>query len=160
MAFDSFFFFFFFSANWVQNWKLFKFIQIYLELVLLFLTMYFNHQLIITLSKLKLLRHVWSSISNSHFHISNNIIHIFTHFFTHTYFKKLQTTILKLLYQTPPEHLRFLIGILTKLGLNLNNPKPNWASTIGFKGKTVTISVVSFGSIFFWVVTKMKKISS
>ena len=31
----------------------------------------------------------------SHF---NNI----THFFTHTYFKKLQTTILKLLYQTPP----------------------------------------------------------
>ena len=39
---------------------------------------------------------------NSHFHILNNITHISTHFFTHTYFKKFQTTIFKLLYQTPP----------------------------------------------------------
>ena len=45
---------------------------------------------------------VWWVSSNSHFHILNNITHISTHFFTHTYFKKLQTTILKLLYQTPP----------------------------------------------------------
>ena len=45
---------------------------------------------------------IWSSISNSHFQILNNVTHISTHFFTHTYFKKLQTIILKLLYQTPP----------------------------------------------------------
>ena len=31
-----------------------------------------------------------------------NITHISTHFFIHTYFKKLQITILKLLYQIPP----------------------------------------------------------
>ena len=37
--------------------------------------------------------------SNSYFYILNNI----THFFTYTYFKKLQTTILKLLYQAPPK---------------------------------------------------------
>ena len=48
------------------------------------------------------LGHVWWVSSNSHFHILNNITHISTHFFTHMYFKKLQTTILKLLYQTPP----------------------------------------------------------
>ena len=48
------------------------------------------------------LGHVWSIISNSHFYILNNITHFFTHFFTYTYFKKLQTTFLKLLYQTPP----------------------------------------------------------
>ena len=36
---------------------------------------------------------------NSHFHILNNIIH----FFTHVYFKKPQTIILKLPYQTLPK---------------------------------------------------------
>ena len=51
----------------------------------------------------------WQAISNSHFHILNNIINFFTHFFTHTYFKKLQTTLLKLLYQTPPYYFQFLI---------------------------------------------------
>ena len=35
-------------------------------------------------------------------HILNNITHISTHFFTHTYFKNLQT-IFKLLYQTSPK---------------------------------------------------------
>ena len=35
--------------------------------------------------------------SNNHFHLLNNI----THFFIHMYFKKLQTTIFKLIYQTP-----------------------------------------------------------
>ena len=155
MAFDS----FFFSANWVQNWKLFKFLQIYLESVLLFLTMYFNYQLIITLSKLKLLRPVWSSISNSHFHILT-ILYIFSHTFSLTRISKNYKQQFSNYSTKHREYLRFLIGILTKLGLNLNNPKPNWASTIRFKGKTVTISVVSFGSIFFWVVTKMKKISS
>ena len=49
----------------------------------------------------------WSSISNSHFHILNSITHIFT-LFTHTYFKKLQITILKLLYQTLPQFLQSL----------------------------------------------------
>ena len=45
---------------------------------------------------------VWPSSSNNNFHILNNITHIFTYFFIHTYFKKLQITILKLLYQIPP----------------------------------------------------------
>ena len=48
------------------------------------------------------LGHVWWVSSNSHFYILKNITHISTHFFTHMYFKKLPTTILKLLYQTPP----------------------------------------------------------
>ena len=47
------------------------------------------------------LGHVWWVSSNSHFYILKNITHISTHFFTHMYFKKCQTTILKLLYQTP-----------------------------------------------------------
>ena len=38
--------------------------------------------------------------SNSHFHILNNI----THFFTLTYFKKLQKSHFKLLYQTPSQN--------------------------------------------------------
>ena len=45
---------------------------------------------------------VWQAISNSYFYILNNITHIFTHLFIHTYFKKLQTILLKLLYQIPP----------------------------------------------------------
>ena len=45
----------------------------------------------------------WWVSSNSHFHILNNITHISTYFFTHIYFNKLQTTILKLLYQTLPK---------------------------------------------------------
>ena len=47
---------------------------------------------------------VWWVSLNSHFHILNNITHIFTYFFTHMYFKKLQTTILKLLYQTSSQN--------------------------------------------------------
>ena len=41
--------------------------------------------------------------SKSYFHILNNITCIFTYIFTHIYFKKLQTTILKLFYQTLPK---------------------------------------------------------
>ena len=48
---------------------------------------------------LKLLRPIWSLVSNSHFYILNNITHISTHIFTHTYFKKLQKFHLKQLYQ-------------------------------------------------------------
>ena len=36
------------------------------------------------------------------FHFLNNITYIFIHFFTYIYFKKLQTTLLKLFYQIPP----------------------------------------------------------
>ena len=43
---------------------------------------------------------VWWVSLNSHFHILNNI----THIFTHMYFKKLQTTILQLLYQTSSQN--------------------------------------------------------
>ena len=41
---------------------------------------------------------VWQVCSNTHFHILNNITHIFIYFFTHTYIKNTQTTLLKLLY--------------------------------------------------------------
>ena len=40
--------------------------------------------------------------SNSHFYDLNHFTHISQHFFTHTNFKKLQKSHLKLLYQTPP----------------------------------------------------------
>ena len=43
---------------------------------------------------------VWWVSLNSHFHILNNI----THIFIHMYFKKLQTTILQLLYQTSSQN--------------------------------------------------------
>lgn len=45
---------------------------------------------------------VYYSISNPHFYILNNIIHISIDFFIYMYFKNLQTTFLKLIYQTPP----------------------------------------------------------
>ena len=41
--------------------------------------------------------------SNSLFHISNTLTHISTHFFTHTYIKNTQNTLLKLSYQTGPK---------------------------------------------------------
>ena len=41
--------------------------------------------------------------SNQYFYILNNIIYFFIYFFTHTYFKKLQITILNLFYQIPPK---------------------------------------------------------
>ena len=62
-----------------------------------------NRLMNIVLNSILGLGPVWSSISNLHFHILNNISHISTHFFIHTYFKKLQTTFLKLLYQTPSD---------------------------------------------------------
>ena len=51
---------------------------------------------------------IWSSYSNSHFHILNNIIYISIHFFTHTYFKKFQTTIFKFTHQTDPKMFLYL----------------------------------------------------
>ena len=45
---------------------------------------------------------VWYPCLSNNFHISNTLTHISTYFFTHTYFKKLQKSHLKLLYQTPP----------------------------------------------------------
>ena len=36
------------------------------------------------------------------FQCLNNITRIFTHFFTHTYFQKIQTTLLEQHYQTAP----------------------------------------------------------
>ena len=71
--------------------------------------MLFNVSKIDLFEKVAVIPHILNShflCSNLHFQILKNIIHIFTHFFTHTYFKKLQTTILKLLYQTPPKLLQ------------------------------------------------------
>ena len=39
---------------------------------------------------------------NTYFQFLNNIIHISTHFFTHTYFQKIQTTLLEQYYQMGP----------------------------------------------------------
>ena len=51
---------------------------------------------------------VWLVSSNFSFHILNNITHISTHFFTYTYIKNIQTTLLKLLYQTALCFYKFL----------------------------------------------------
>ena len=40
---------------------------------------------------------------NNMFQFLNNIIRIFIHFFTHTYFKKIQTTLLEQRYQMAPK---------------------------------------------------------
>ena len=45
---------------------------------------------------------VWQSILNTYFQFLNNITCIFTHYFTHTYFKKIQIILLKLFYQMDP----------------------------------------------------------
>ena len=44
---------------------------------------------------------IWYPYLSNNFYISNTLTHIFTDIFTHTYFKKLQKSYLKLLYQTP-----------------------------------------------------------
>ena len=49
---------------------------------------------------------VWLVSLNNSFQYLNNITCIFTHFFTHTYFQKLQTTLLEQHYQTSPKYLR------------------------------------------------------
>ena len=45
---------------------------------------------------------IWYGILSNNFLFLNNITHIFTHFFIHTYFQKIQTTLLKLRHQTSP----------------------------------------------------------
>ena len=42
---------------------------------------------------------VWWASSNTYFHILNNLTHISTHFFIHTYIKNIQTILFKLFYQ-------------------------------------------------------------
>ena len=52
---------------------------------------------------LQKLRAIWyGSLSNT-FQFLNNITRIFTHFFTHTYFQKIQITLLEQRYQTAPK---------------------------------------------------------
>ena len=43
--------------------------------------------IIIMKIQLQKLGHIWLASSNTHFHILNNLTHISTHFFTHTYIK-------------------------------------------------------------------------
>ena len=50
----------------------------------------------------RLLRPVWYMCLNICFQFLNNIIRISTHFFTYTYFQKIQITLLELHYQTGP----------------------------------------------------------
>ena len=49
---------------------------------------------------------VWYMHLNTYFRFLNNIIHIFTHFFTHMYFQKIQTMLLEQCYQTAHECLK------------------------------------------------------
>ena len=49
------------------------------------------------------LRHVWQPILSNFLSILNTLTHIFIHFFTHTYIKNIQITLIKLFYQTPPK---------------------------------------------------------
>ena len=51
---------------------------------------------------------VWYCSYNYYFHILNNIIYIFTHFFINTYIKNTQIILLKLLYQIALNLLIFL----------------------------------------------------
>ena len=45
-------------------------------------------------------RGIWYGNLNNIFQFLNNITHIFTHFFIHTYFQKIQTTLLEHCYQS------------------------------------------------------------
>ena len=45
-------------------------------------------------------RPVWYMYLNNNFQFLNNIIHIFIHFFTYKYLKKIQITLLEQYYQT------------------------------------------------------------
>ena len=66
--------------------------------------------------------------------------HISTHLFTHTYFKKLQTTLLKLLYQTPPKVSQYFmifqeppIGPSEEGSVPLLHPSPGLESPVSSK---------------------------
>ena len=51
----------------------------------------FDEQIVLNLNNFGV---VWLVSLNYSFQCLNNIIHIFTHFFTHTYFQKIQTALL------------------------------------------------------------------
>ena len=59
--------------------------------------------------------------------ILNNITYIFIYVFTHTYIKNTQTTLLKLLYQTPPKFLTHCINfwkmLANAISILVNNLK-------------------------------------
>ena len=52
--------------------------------------------------KLMALGAIWYGILSNNFQFLNNIICISTHFFTHTYFQKIQIILLEQRYQTDP----------------------------------------------------------
>ena len=58
---------------------------------------------------------VWYEILSNSFQFLNNITRIFTHFFTHMYFKKIQTTLLEQRYQTSPYG---LFGFVVSIAYN------------------------------------------
>ena len=74
-------------------------------------------------------RPVWCLISNSHFYILNNITYISIHFFTNTYFKKVQKSHLKLLYQTLP----YYLGIKLELWVKLTSFEMSWTCLVLIK---------------------------
>ena len=60
---------------------------------------------------------------NNSFQFLNNITRIFTHFFTHTYFQKIQTTLLEIFYQMGPYfvemvHWKFALYFLNKFRMH------------------------------------------
>ena len=57
---------------------------------------------------------LYEILSNS-FQFLNNITRIFTHFFIHTYFKKIQTTLLEQCYQASPYG---LFGFVVSIAYN------------------------------------------
>ena len=64
-------------------------------------------------------RACWPPNSNNNFHILNSVTHIFSPTCISKNFKKLQTTILKLLYQTPPslllKSMKFIVYFSSEL---------------------------------------------
>ena len=70
----------------------------------------------------QVLRAVWYMCLNTYFQFLNtcfqflnNITHIFTHFLTHTYLQKIQTTLLEQHYQTSPNFSNNLSSVLSSV---------------------------------------------
>ena len=64
---------------------------------------------------------IWYMCLNICFKLLNNIICIFTHFFTHMYFQKIQIKLLDQHYQTDPHYKRILKNTIIQYFLCYNS---------------------------------------
>ena len=101
----------------------------------------------------KKVRPVWQLILSNLLSISNTLTHISKHFFTHTYIKNTQTTLLKLLYQTPseiPVYSYYAHDFLPSFTHSSNGPKLDFCTLKSLNNGT-DYSVIIFIYIYIYI---------